>query len=171
MEESTETFAKMLRWTEQPKDAEQAEKTIFIGEAVQGFYVGNRTGVGQNDSTVYEFLLADGQKVSFWGSGLLDGKFEGIPMNCEVRVTCLGTQQPKTPKGRAYLGFKVEFDKDSVKPANLVPAGEETAAAPVVAAPAAVAPAAPTAPVGSVPQTAAPAPAAPAAPAASDEGY
>ena len=170
MKESTETFAKMLRWTEQPKDADQAEKTIFIGEAVQGFYVGNRTGVGQNDSTVYELLLADGQKVSFWGSGLLDGKFEGIPMNCEVRVTCLGTQQPKTPKGRAYLGFKVEFDKDSVKPANLVPAGEETAAAPVVAAPAAVAPVAPTTPVGTVaPPTTAPA--APAARAASDEGY
>lgn len=157
-QEAKETFGKMLRWTEQPKDAAQAEKTIFIGEAVQGFYVDKRENVGQNNSSVYEILLADGQKVAFWGSDLLDGKFKEIPVNCEVRITCLGTQQPKTSKGRAYLGFKVEFDKDSVKPANLVAVGEEgtdTGTAPVTApvptAPTAmaggVAPVAPVAPV------------------------
>lgn len=152
MTEAKETFGKMLRWTEQPKDAAQAEKTIFIGESVQGFFVGKRDGVGKNESTVYELLLANGEKVSFWGSDLLDGKFKDIPLDCEVRVTCLGISQPKTPAGRAYMNFKVEFDKDSRKPANLVEAG-----------------AAPVAPAGNV---AAPtAPAAAPAPAQSDDGF
>mgnify|MGYP003403506432 FL=1 len=136
MQEATEEFGKMLRWSEQPKDAEQAEKTIFRGIAVQGYYVGKRDAVGKNASTVYELMLANGEKVAFWGSGLLDGKFAEIPLNCEVRVTCLGTQQPKTPAGRAYLGFKVEFDKDSKRPANLVEAAPSTVGAPVATAPA-----------------------------------
>lgn len=184
MTEATEEFGKMLRWAEQPKDAAQAEKTVFIGTVVQGFYVAKRTGVGQNDSTVYEILLADGQKYAFWGSGLLDGKFQDIPMNCEVRVTCLGETQPKTPSGRPYMNFKVEFDKDSVKPATLVEAapaqGAAVAAAPAAAAPAPTAApvaapvaaptAAPTAapvaaPVAEAPAAAPEAPAAPAAPA------
>lgn len=152
MAEAKETFGKMLRWTEQPKDEAQAEKTIFIGAVVQGYYVGKRERVGQNDSNVYEILLANGEKVAFWGSDLLDGKFDLIPANCEVRVSYLGIAQPKTPKGRAYQNFKVEFDKDSVKPANLVeaapaaaPAGQ-VAAAPVAPANAPVAPVAPAAP-------------------------
>lgn len=135
MQEATEEFGKMLRWTEQPKDAAQAEKTIFIGTVVQGFYTGKRDSVGKNGSTVYEVTLANGEKYAFWGSDLLDGKFAEIPLNCEVRVTCTGTQQPKTPAGRAYLGFRVEFDKDSRKPANLVEAAPATAVAPVAQAP------------------------------------
>ena len=152
MKEAVEEFGKMIRWTEQPKDAAQAEKTIFIGEVVQGYYVGRRENVGQNDSTVYEIQLASGEKISFWGSDLLDGKFKEIPLNCEVRVSCLGKQQPKTPAGRAYLGFKVEFDKDSVRPANMTEAAPSTAAAPVApaqtTAPAAETPATPAAPSG-----------------------
>lgn len=150
--EAKEEFGKMIRWNEQPKDAEQAEKTIFIGTVVQGFYTGRREKVGANDSSVYEFTLANGEKVAFWGSDLLDGKFKEIPMDCEVRVTCLGTQQPKTPKGRAYLGFKVEFDASSRKPANLVQAG----ATGVAAAPAAAPVAAPVAAPAPVAEAAAP---------------
>lgn len=153
MQEATEEFGKMIRWTEQPKDAEQAEKTVFIGTVVQGFYVGKRDEVGKNGSTVYEILLPSGEKYAFWGSGLLDGKFAEIPLNCEVRVTCLGIAQPKTPAGRAYMNFKVEFDKDSKKPANLVEAAAP-AAAPAAAAPAA---AAPVAPAPTAPATGAPA--------------
>lgn len=160
MQEATEEFGKMLRWTEQPKDAAQAEKTIFIGTVVQGFYTGKRDSVGKNGSTVYEITLANGEKYAFWGSDLLDGKFAEIPLNCEVRVTCLGTQQPKTSAGRAYLGFKVEFDKDSRKPANLTEAAPSTAT-PATAAPAVAAAALAPAPV-------APATGAPAAPAAGD---
>lgn len=132
MTEAKEQFGKMLRWTAQPTSAEQGEKTIFMGETIQGYYVGKRDKVGQNESSVYEIMLPSGEKVSFWGSGLLDGKFAEIPLNCEVRVTYLGTAQPKTPKGRAYQNFKVEFDKDSKKPMAL--AGQSTPTAPASAA-------------------------------------
>lgn len=174
MQEAQESFGTMLRWTEQPKDQAQAEKTVFKGESVQGFYVAKRDNVGQNDSTVYEILTAQGEKLSFWGSGLLDGKFDQIPLNCEVRVTCLGTAQPKTPGGRPYLNFKVEFDKDSVKPANLVEVQQAGQAAPATAAPAAgvaapaAAPVAPAAAPAAAPAQAAEGQVPPAAPASQD---
>lgn len=152
MQEAREVFGKMLRWSESPKDAKQAEETIYKGPVIQGWYIGKREGVGANASTVYQLILASGERVDFWGSELLDGKFANIPMNCEVRVTCLGTQQPKKAGGRAYLGFTVEFDKDSFKPANLVEAGTVPVAAPVAAAPVAT----PVAPAYTAP--AAPAP-------------
>lgn len=108
--EAKETFGKMIRWTEQPKDQKQAEGTIFLGESVTGYYVNKRDGVGQNSSAVYELKLENGELISFWGSGLLDGKFDIIPLGCMVRVTYKGIAQPKTPAGRAYQNFTVEYD-------------------------------------------------------------
>ena len=132
--EAKETFGQMLRWTEQPKDQAQGEKTIFIGAVVTGFYAGKKEGVGKNSSTVYELKLENGQLVSFWGSDLLDGKFAEIPQGCQVRVTYLGTAQPKTPAGRAYQNFRVEYDETSrmpMKAAGEVAAPGGAAAAPV----------------------------------------
>lgn len=114
--EAKETMGKMLRWTETAKDKKQEDSTIYIGNVVSGFYVGKKDNVGQNSSNVYEIKLASGELVSIWGSGLLDGKFKEIPLGCEVRVTYLGIEQPKTPKGRAYQNFKVEYDETSRTP-------------------------------------------------------
>lgn len=173
MQEAKEVFGKMLRWTEQAKDAVQAEKTTFMGTSVQGYYVNKREKVGANGSNVYELLLSTGERVSFWGSDLLNGKFDEIPMNCEVRVEYLGIAQPKTPAGRAYANFRVMFDADSKRPADLKEVGAqnvdlEASAADAMApapAPVAAAPAPTSAPV-------APAPTAPAAPApAAGEGF
>ena len=141
MNEAKEVFGKMLRWTPEPKNADQAEKTIYLGAAVQGYYVNKRDNVGTNGSTVYELLLPSGEKVSFWGSDLIDGKFAEIPLNCEVRVEFLGIAQPKTPKGRAYANFRVMYDVDSRKPADLKEVGpvnadvEASAAAAMAPAP------------------------------------
>lgn len=130
MKEAREVFGKMLRWTEQPKNSDQAEKTVFIGAVVQGFYINKRDNVGQNGSSVYEIKLASGaiqmpdgsasDLVSFWGSDLLDGKFKEIPLGSEVRVSYLGVSQPKTPAGRAYQNFRVEYDATSRVPMNEV---------------------------------------------------
>lgn len=163
MKEAKEVFGKMLRWTEQPKNSDQAEKTIFIGAVVQGFYVNKRDNVGQNGSSVYEIKLMgpvqlpDGTTtdlVSFWGSDLIDGKFKEIPVGSEVRVSYLGISQPKTPAGRAYANFRIEYDASSRAPMAEAghPADAAPAAAPAVAptaAPAgAVAPAKQTPPPG-----------------------
>jgi len=114
--EAKETFGKMIRWTEVAKDQKQADGTIFLGESVTGFYVNKREGVGQNASAVYELKLENGELISFWGSGLLDGKFDIIPLGCKVRVTYKGVAQPKTPAGRAYQNFLVEYDETARAP-------------------------------------------------------
>lgn len=135
--EAKEQMGEMLRWTAEPKKPD--EKTIYLGDVVNGWYVNKKTGVGQNESNVYEIKLKDGRLVSMWGSSLLDGKFDEVPLGSEVRITYLGIAQPKTPKGRAYQNFKVEFDKDSRAPMN--EAGQ--ASAPAAAAPTAPATPAP----------------------------
>lgn len=144
-----EVMGQSVRWTEQPKNAD--DKSIYLGTVIQGFYKGMKTGVGQNESNIYEILLPNGQVVGIWGSGLLDGKFETggpngrpIPIGCEVRITYLGISQPKTPKGRPYQNFLVEFDETSKMPmvaANApaqtgatAPARSTTTAAPVAPA-------------------------------------
>jgi len=112
--EAIEQFGKSIRWTTEPKNAE--DKSIFLGTVIQGFYKSLKTKVGRNESNVYEIQLPSGELIGIWGSGVLDGKFEEIPVGCEVRISYLGINQPKTPKGRAYQNFKVEFDASSKIP-------------------------------------------------------
>ncbi len=171
MQEAREEFGKMLRWTAEPKNAEQAEKTEYKDDQIQGFYVNKRENVGQNDSNVYEIKLnPSGELVAIWGSALLDGKFAQIPLGCEVRVEYLGIAQPKTQGGRPYANFRVLFDANSRAPMSEVghPAdahasadAEVEASAAAAMGPATAAPAAAPAP------QAAPAP----APVSSDQGY
>lgn len=158
-QEARESLSDIVRWTENPKNAE--DKSTYLGPVLTGYYVGKKTEVGQNDSNLYEIEMSDagpnlGRKVAIWGSDLLDERFALVPLNCMVRVSCLGIQQPKTAKGRAYMGFKVEFDTETVRPAKFT---EAALAAPAPVAPAAVTPGGYTGPIA---QAAAPAPVAPA---------
>ena len=125
--EAKEKFGDMVRWTELPKDEEQGKKTVYLGPVIQGIYTNLRTGVGQNESNVYEITLPDGRLVGIWGSGLLDGKFKEIPLGSEVNVQYLGIQQPKSAAGRPYSGFKVMYAK------AVVPMVEANAVAPTAA--------------------------------------
>lgn len=100
----------------------------------------------------------DGTLVGIWGSGVLDGKFTEILTGCEVRITCLGIAQPKSPKGRAYMNFIVEYDKSSRIP--LTPAGEAPVSTP-----------APTAYSTPAPQAAPVAPTVPPAAPSAGDGY
>lgn len=108
-QEAKEAMGSIIRWDEQADPGQ--EQTIYIGNVVQGIFVGKKGNIGQNQSTLYEISLADGRLVSVWGSKLLDGKFDQIPQNSEVRITYLGMQKAKTSGGRAYRNFKVEFAK------------------------------------------------------------
>lgn len=149
--EAVEQMNPVLRWTPEPKKAD--DKSIFLGPVITGYYIGMKTEVGQNDSNLYEIELTDtqmaGQTVAVWGSALLDGKFGEVPQGSMVRLTCLGIQQPKSPGGRQYMGFKLEYDETTRRPMRA--AGSEANAA---------APAAPVAPANpAVPQAAPQAPA------------
>jgi hypothetical protein len=138
--EAVEQLSTVVRWKPEPKDAE--DKSVFMGTILTGYYIGMKTGIGQNDSNMYDIELtegpATGQVIAIWGSGVLDGKFSEIPAGCMVRVTYLGIAQPKSPKGRAYMNFKVEFDETSRRPMRTAgPAdvsGQAPAAAPVAPA-------------------------------------
>ncbi len=130
--EATEQMGTMLRWEEaEPAGAEG--KTIYLGAVVTGIYSGMKTNVGQNDSTIYELKLADGQLVSFWGSQLIDGKFAQIEIGMEVRVSYLGVSQPKTAKGRPYRNYKIEWAKPvtQMEEVPAVPAEAPVAVTPV----------------------------------------
>lgn len=138
-QKAVEQMGQILRWTEQPRKPD--EKTLYLGPVVNGFYKSMKTGVGQNDSSLYEIQLKDGTLVSIWGSSLLDGKFKEIPQGCEIRLTYLGIAQPKKSSGRAYQNFELEYDVNSRIPMSTAGAAAP-AAAPVAAARPAAAPAA-----------------------------
>lgn len=150
-QEARESMSEIIRWTPNPKDAE--DKSTYLGEVLTGYYIGKKTNVGQNSSNLYEIQMSDagpnlGRKVAIWGSQLLDGRFEEVPLNCMVRITCLGISQPKTPKGRAYMNFKVEYDKTSTRPASMVEAAPATTLNAPVTPVAPVVPGGYTGPVG-----------------------
>lgn len=135
--EAVESMSEILRWNPEPKNAE--DKSLYLGNVITGYYVGMKTDIGQNDSNLYEIEVIDpaaqaGRLVAMWGSSLLDGKFEEIPQGCMVRVTYLGIAQPKTPKGRAYQNFKVEYDSSARRPMReATPANAAAAPAPAPA--------------------------------------
>lgn len=103
--EAKEQIGKMLRWTEQPRNAE--DQSEFLGAIVEGTYVSKKTDIGQNASNIYEIKTRDGQLYSMWGSALLDGKFAMIPVGSEVNIQFLGITQPKTANGRPFNNFKI----------------------------------------------------------------
>lgn len=132
--EAVESMSQLIRWNPEPKNSE--DKSIYLGPVITGFYTGMKTKIGQNESNLYEIELTDGQMVgqtvAVWGSSLLDGKFAEIPQGCMVRISFLGNAQPKTPKGRPYQNFKVEFDEATRRPMR--EAAPAQAAAPVAQA-------------------------------------
>lgn len=117
--EATEQMSELIRWVPEPKNAD--DKSHYLGPVLTGYYLEKKTKVGQNESNLYEIEVVDpashaGHRVAVWGSSLLDGKFNDIPVGCMVRISYLGNAQPKTPKGRAYQNFKVEYDETARRP-------------------------------------------------------
>lgn len=107
-QEAKEQLGTIIRWDEVADKGQ--EQTLYLGPTVQGLYVDKKMNIGANKSNLYEIEIADGRKVSIWGSALLDGKFDLIPMGSEVRVTYLGMEKAKQ-SARSYRTFKVEFAK------------------------------------------------------------
>lgn len=86
-----------------------------IGTVTQGLYESKKEHVGANDSTVYN-ITVDGEKVFFWGSAVLDARFQEIPANSEVRIVFKGLQAPKVAgrsKTNVYDVFYREAGTDT----------------------------------------------------------
>lgn len=97
---------RIIRWTEEPKDDVQAEKTIYVGTKIQGIYESKRENIGENAATLYNVRTEEHGLLSLWGSTVLTDKFNNVKEGEEVIVELTGTQKPKAG-GKAYFVFKV----------------------------------------------------------------
>lgn len=83
-------------------------KPEMVDEALIGRYVEMEENVGtKNDSTLYHIRKEDGELFKVWGSKLLDGKFDKIPLKSLVKIVYLGKKQSKN--GFMYKVFKVQY--------------------------------------------------------------
>ena len=77
------------------------DKTSIIG-----LYVGRKDDVGPNKSKMYIIETNDNQRVSIWGSTLLDDRFQEININEQVKIIYLGKAKSES-SGRTYRNFEV----------------------------------------------------------------
>lgn len=85
------------------------------GDELVGFYKGKEEGIGENNSTIYNFKTEKGM-IGVWGSTVLDTRFKNLEVGEEVRVVYLGLVESKTKGRRGYHNFEVYHRKaDFVK--------------------------------------------------------
>lgn len=107
-------LGRSVRWEPEGDDG----KSIYLGETIQGEYVGHEEDVGDNQSNIYRIRLEDGSSVSVWGTQILDDCFARggeneteIPVGAIVRITHLGKKFGKSgpSKTKGYHTFNVEY--------------------------------------------------------------
>lgn len=94
-------------WTEAGNGGE-AWKPENVGDTITGTYKSLKTNVGINKSNIY-VLQEEGkdETTSVWGSTVLDGRFEEIPVGSLVKIEYLGKEKGKSPQ--PYKNFKVLY--------------------------------------------------------------
>lgn len=87
-----------------------------VGDVVFGTYRAMKTNVGKHNSNVY-VIQEDGkdETTSVWGSTVIDGRFEEIPVGSRVKIEYLGEVSGKSAK---YKDYKIVYVKQEV-PANV----------------------------------------------------
>lgn len=87
-------------------DASAAGDTWDKKDPIQGLYVAKKINVGSHNSNMY-MIKVDGEQVGVWGSAVLDGRFEEIPVGSEVRIEHLGEVTGRN--GTKYVDYKVQY--------------------------------------------------------------
>lgn len=72
-----------------------------------GVFVEKREDVGPNHSNAYEFELKDGNRVTVWGSTVLDTRLKSLVIGEEVKIVYLGKEKSQQRKGAEYKNFDV----------------------------------------------------------------
>lgn len=80
------------------------ESSLGITE-ISGKLVDIRENVGANNSNIYTLEQENGEKISFWGNTVLDGKFKTIELGTFCKVEFLGRVKGKN--NRDYKSFDV----------------------------------------------------------------
>ena len=74
-----------------------------------GVYVSKKENVGPNNSMLYNVQEEGKDKTTgVWGSAVLDGRFEEIPVGSIVKITCKGKVQAKRG-GAGYTDYEVFY--------------------------------------------------------------
>lgn len=89
------------------------ENPLKKGDAIEGRYIEKKVGIGTRGSNVYVIETQSGEKVGVWGSTVIDGRFESIPVGKMVGIEYLGVQKTKDGKGE-YKGFFIGIGNDYV---------------------------------------------------------
>lgn len=84
-----------------------------VGDAIEGVLVETKHDVGPNHSEVYVLDTGD-EKVSVWGSTVLNMKLRGMPSGARIRITYTANRPSPNRKGKNYKDFTVEVDDDTV---------------------------------------------------------
>lgn len=100
-------LGQIVRWTQEPKNAKEAEKTAYFGTKIQGIYKKRSDNVGMNASTLYEIQSPEHGLLSVWTTTVLGAKMDEVNIGDEVMIECLGPQEAKKG-GKGYTGFSVK---------------------------------------------------------------
>lgn len=94
-----------------------------VGDSITGTFKAVKTNVGVNKSNVY-VLQEEGkdETTSVWGSTVLDGRFEEIPVGSLVKIEYLGKEKGKAPQ--PYKVFKVLYKAVPGAVASAIPGSE-----------------------------------------------
>lgn len=105
-------FGVTPRWEPEATTEFEKESTQYLGNVIEGRYVEKLEGIGQKGATMY--VLEDCtageekfEKLSVFGTTVLDGKFMKVKPGSQVRITHLGMQKAKKG-GNDYRGFRLE---------------------------------------------------------------
>lgn len=107
--------SKLVRWTEEC-DEEYKDKTVFVGNVVQGIYEDKREGVGKKKGVLYNISTEEHGLLSVWGSTVINNAFTKIPVGSEVKIEHKGERETKDGQG-SYIDYEILYREAPMKSA------------------------------------------------------
>lgn len=98
----SEQNTKNDEWITTGQSASWDEQTELVGR-----YVRMKSNVGAHNSNVYVLKKDDGSEVGVWGSTVINGRFEEIPLRSMVKIKALG--EAKSKQGTTYKDYEIKY--------------------------------------------------------------
>jgi hypothetical protein len=83
---------------------------------LEGVLVDKKENVGPNNSKLFTIEKKGGEKVSVWGSAVLDKLFT-LPVGSTIRIEYLGKKKGK--RGTEFRDYMIEVDEDTMPNADI----------------------------------------------------
>jgi hypothetical protein len=80
-------------------------------ETLEGILVEKRMGVGPNKSKLFVVENKKHEKISVWGSAVLD-RLDTLPVGSLVKITYLGKEKGK--RGTMYKNYDIQYDEETL---------------------------------------------------------